>query len=107
VQGGILTEKLRKLKAVWSMEAQQDLRIMHNLDAEAELTRMIIEDFHAEMDHAIIKEELRIRQHEEARWSDPQYYGYFPDDPSQYITADEHYYEHRNETSINWQKEGF
>lgn len=102
-----MIENLRKLKAVWSMEAQQDLRIMHNIDAEALLTEMIAREINAEIDRSTIESIDTFFMSEEERWSDPQYYGYFPDDPSQYITVDDHYHEHRSESAINWQKEGF
>ena len=34
----------RRLRAVWSREAQQDLRAMHNLEAEAMMTQLMSRD---------------------------------------------------------------
>lgn len=45
----------RKLKAVWSMEAAQDLKAMHNLEAEAELTRMLAAEINKEIDAEILQ----------------------------------------------------
>ncbi|MFX8824876.1 hypothetical protein ABTM64_20220, partial [Acinetobacter baumannii] len=41
IESESIEAKTRKLKAVWSYEAQQDLRSQHNLDAEAELTAVL------------------------------------------------------------------
>lgn len=46
--------KTRKLKAVWSYEAQQDLRSQHNLDAEAELTAVLAQEINLEIDREIL-----------------------------------------------------
>jgi len=39
-----------KMKAVWTYEAQQDLRSAHNMDAEAELTAVLAHELTMEMD---------------------------------------------------------
>jgi len=36
-----VAEPTRRLRAVWTMDAQQDLRAMHNLNAELELTEIL------------------------------------------------------------------
>ena len=46
--------KSRKLKAVWSYEAQQDLRSQHNLDAEAELTAVLAQEINLEIDREVL-----------------------------------------------------
>lgn len=46
--------KTRKLKAVWSQEAAQDLRSQHNLDAEAELTAILAQEINLEIDREIL-----------------------------------------------------
>lgn len=46
--------KTRKLKAVWSYEAQQDLRSQHNLDAEAELTAVLAQEINLEIDREVL-----------------------------------------------------
>ena len=49
-----IAAKTRKLKAVWSYEAQQDLRSQHNLDAEAELTAVLAQEINLEIDREIL-----------------------------------------------------
>jgi hypothetical protein len=44
----------RKLKAVWTYEAQQDLRSQHNLDAEAELTGVLAQEINLEIDREVL-----------------------------------------------------
>jgi len=51
-----IAAKTRKLKAVWSYEAQQDLRSQHNLDAEAELTAVLAQEINLEIDREIIND---------------------------------------------------
>jgi hypothetical protein len=49
-----IAAKTRKLKAVWSYEAQQDLRSQHNLDAEAELTAVLAQEINLEIDREVL-----------------------------------------------------
>lgn len=49
-----IVAKTRKLKAVWSYEAQQDLRSQHNLDAEAELTAVLAQEINLEIDREVL-----------------------------------------------------
>lgn len=46
----------RKLKAVWSREAAEDLRAFHNLDAEQALTDILAKEINAEIDREIIED---------------------------------------------------
>lgn len=46
----------RKLKAVWSYEANQDLRSFHNINAEKELTKILAEEISAEIDREILND---------------------------------------------------
>jgi hypothetical protein len=46
--------KTRKLKAVWSYEAQQDLRAQHSIDAEAELTAVLAQEINLEIDREVL-----------------------------------------------------
>lgn len=48
--------KTRKLKAVWSYEAQQDLRSQHNLDAEGELTAVLAQEVNLEIDREVLSD---------------------------------------------------
>jgi hypothetical protein len=54
VESEEIAAKTRKLKAVWSYEAQQDLRSQHNLDAEAELTAVLAQEINLEIDREVI-----------------------------------------------------
>ena len=56
VEDESITAKTRKLKAVWSYEAQQDLRSQHNMDAEAELTSVLAQEINLEIDREIIRD---------------------------------------------------
>jgi len=51
-----ISAKTRKLKAVWSYEAQQDLRSQHNLDAEAELTAVLAQEINLEIDREVLQD---------------------------------------------------
>lgn len=54
VESEAIEAKTRKLKAVWSYEAQQDLRSQHNLDAEAELTAVLAQEINLEIDREVL-----------------------------------------------------
>jgi hypothetical protein len=62
-----IAAKTRKLKAVWSYEAQQDLRSQHNLDAEAELTAVLAQEINLEIDRECIQD-LRQNAGTVAAW---------------------------------------
>jgi hypothetical protein len=52
--GTSILDERRRLKAVWSREAVEDLRAFHNIDAEAELTAIIKHEINREIDREII-----------------------------------------------------
>ena len=54
VESEEIVAKTRKLKAVWSFEAKQDLRSQHNLDAEAELTAVLAQEINLEIDREVL-----------------------------------------------------
>lgn len=54
VESEDIVAKTRKLKAVWSFEAQQDLRSQHNLDTEAELTAVLAQEINMEIDREVL-----------------------------------------------------
>lgn len=60
----------RKLKAVWSYEAAQDMKSMHNLDAEAELTKALADAINAEIDAEVLADlrELSGQKDKEKEW---------------------------------------
>jgi len=51
-----IVAKSRKLKAVWSYEAQQDIRSQHNLDAEQELTAVLAQEVNLEIDREVLSD---------------------------------------------------
>lgn len=54
VENEEIVSKTRKLKAVWSYEAQQDLRSQQNLDAESELTAVLAQEINLEIDREVL-----------------------------------------------------
>ena len=54
VENEEILSKTRKLKAVWSYEAQQDLRSQQNLDAESELTAVLAQEINLEIDREVL-----------------------------------------------------
>lgn len=67
VESEEIAAKTRKLKAVWSYEAQQDLRSQHNLDAEAELTAVLAQEINLEIDREVLTD-LRNNAGTVASW---------------------------------------
>lgn len=67
VESEEIAAKTRKLKAVWSYEAQQDLRSQHNLDAEAELTAVLAQEINLEIDREVLTD-LRSNAGTIASW---------------------------------------
>lgn len=56
VDSEVISQKNRKLKAVWSYEAAQDIRSMHNTQAENELAKKLAEEINAEIDREILND---------------------------------------------------
>jgi len=67
IESESIAAKTRKLKAVWSYEAQQDLRSQHNLDAEAELTAVLAQEINLEIDREVLSD-LRNNAGTVASW---------------------------------------
>jgi hypothetical protein len=51
--------RTRKMRALWTLEAAQDLRAYHNLDLEGELTSLLSKELSLEIDREVI-EDLRM-----------------------------------------------
>lgn len=51
-----VSAKTRKLRTKWTIEAAQDLRAMHNIDAEQELISVLANEVTAEIDREIIND---------------------------------------------------
>jgi len=56
IDSQVIVPKARKLKAIWSYEAQQDLRQFHNIDAEKELSKILAEEISKEIDQEILND---------------------------------------------------
>ena len=56
LQSTSVTAERRALKANWSVEAANDLRAIHNLDVEAELTAVLADEIRFEIDREIIED---------------------------------------------------
>lgn len=52
----VISSQHRKLKAVWSMEAQQDVRAMHNLGSENALAAIMAKEIQTEIDNEILND---------------------------------------------------
>lgn len=52
--------EIRRLRANWTMEAQQDLRAIHNLYAEDQLAQDIIFEINQEIDQEILNDLINI-----------------------------------------------
>jgi hypothetical protein len=57
-----IVARTRKLKARWSLEAQQDLANMHNVDIEEELTDLLAYEISAEIDAEVKNNIIAISQ---------------------------------------------
>jgi len=53
-----IAAKTRKLKTKWSNEAEQDMRIIHNIDAEKELVSLLSNEVALEIDREILRDLL-------------------------------------------------
>jgi len=57
VQGyGTVELQYRQLRARWSQEAVEDLRAVHNIDAEAVLTDMLAAEINQEIDGELLRD---------------------------------------------------
>lgn len=54
-----VVSRTRKMRALWTLEAAQDLRAYHNLDLESELTDLLSKELTLEIDRELI-EDLRM-----------------------------------------------
>jgi hypothetical protein len=53
----------RPIRAVWTTEMIQDISAFHNIDAEAELTRLLSEELSGNIDNNIIRNLLNNDLH--------------------------------------------
>jgi hypothetical protein len=60
-----VTAKTRKLKTKWSNEAEQDMKIIHNIDAEKELVALLSNEVALEIDREILRDLLLQSYHKQ------------------------------------------
>jgi len=58
IEAQSVNARTRKMRALWTIEAQQDLKAYHNLDLESELTTLLSQEVSLEIDRELI-EDLR------------------------------------------------
>jgi hypothetical protein len=56
IQSQAVVAKTRKMRALWTIEASQDLKAYHNLDLERELTDLLSKEISLEIDRELIEE---------------------------------------------------
>lgn len=56
IESSTIVAKARKLKAVWSREAQEDLRAVHNIAAESDLADILAQEIQNEIDAEILND---------------------------------------------------
>jgi hypothetical protein len=54
IESEVIVAQPRKLKAVWSYEAAEDMKQWHNIDAETALTNALAQEINAEIDREIL-----------------------------------------------------
>ena len=59
IQKQTVQARERKMRALWTLEAAQDLKAYHNLDMEAELTDLLSKEMNLEIDRELI-EDIRM-----------------------------------------------
>lgn len=59
IQTQPVTARTRKMRALWTLEASQDLKAYHNLDLEQELTSLLSNELQLEIDRELI-EDMRM-----------------------------------------------
>lgn len=59
IQQQPVTARTRKMRALWTIEASQDLKAYHNLDLEQELTSFLTQELQLEIDRELI-EDMRM-----------------------------------------------
>lgn len=56
IQKQTVQARTRKMRALWTLEASQDLKAYHNLDMEGELTELLSKELNLEIDRELIED---------------------------------------------------
>lgn len=70
IQKQTVQARERKMRALWTLEAAQDLKAYHNLDMEAELTDLLSKEMNLEIDRELI-EDIRMIAYGAGSITDP------------------------------------
>jgi hypothetical protein len=76
IQTQPVTARTRKMRALWTLEASQDLKAYHNLDLEQELTSLLSNELQLEIDRELI-EDMRMIAYGMAD-RDAEFGGWYP-----------------------------
>ena len=76
IQTQPVTARTRKMRALWTLEASQDLKAYHNLDLEQELTSLLSNELQLEIDRELI-EDMRMIAYGIGDTTDP-FGGWYP-----------------------------
>jgi hypothetical protein len=71
IQKQTVQARERKMRALWTLEAAQDLKAYHNLDMEAELTELLSKEMNLEIDRELIEDVRMIAYGFESQQGNP------------------------------------
>ena len=77
IQTQPVTARTRKMRALWTLEASQDLKAYHNLDLEQELTSLLSNELQLEIDRELI-EDMRMIAYGMADGNQSPFGGWYP-----------------------------
>jgi hypothetical protein len=71
IQKQTVQARERKMRALWTLEAAQDLKAYHNLDMESELTQLLSKEMNLEIDRELIEDVRMIAYGFESQQGNP------------------------------------
>jgi hypothetical protein len=71
IQKQTVQARTRKMRALWTLEAAQDLKAYHNLDLESELTELLSKEIQLEIDRELIEDIRMIAYGIDAQMGNP------------------------------------
>lgn len=78
IQTQPVTARTRKMRALWTLEASQDLKAYHNLDLEQELTSLLSNELQLEIDRELIEDMRMIAYGVADNATNDQFGGWYP-----------------------------
>jgi hypothetical protein len=79
VQQQPVVARTKKMRALWTIEASQDLKAYHNLDLERELTDLMSKELELEIDRELIEDIRGLAYNVSAAGPNGQIGGWYPD----------------------------